>query len=466
MGPGEAVLWLVEVAARELTLFAAAGVLLGGIDDLLVDLIWIGRSLWRRYAVFTRFVAADATGLRPPARPGRLAVFIGAWQEEAVIGPMLEGALASFRHGDYAIYVGCYPNDTATRAIVEAIAARDGRVRPVVNARPGPTTKADALNSLWRALQEDERCEGRRIKAVVLHDAEDVVHPEELRVFDTLIERFALVQLPVLPLVDPGSRWVAGTYLDDFAEHHGKTLVVRELLGAGVPSAGTGCAIARPFLAELAAARGGDPFDAESLTEDYELGLRLREGGARGAFVRIPESSMSDRLVAVRAFFPATIETAVRQRARWMVGIALSGWDRLGWSGGLAERWMRLRDRRAILSALVLVAAYGALVLQGAAAAIHYWRNEPPIFLATWMQALLAMTFALLAWRAGMRWLLVRRAYGRSEAWRAMPRLVIGNIIAMLAARRAVVRYMQMRRAGTVTWDKTVHTFPDAPTLQ
>ena len=45
-----------------------------------------------------------------------------------------------------------------------------------------------------------------------------------------------------------------------------------------------------------------------------------------------------------------------------MTGIALAGWDRLGWSGGLAERWMRLRDRRALLAALVLAAAYVALV--------------------------------------------------------------------------------------------------------
>ncbi|HLZ78502.1 MAG TPA: hypothetical protein VKQ09_04110 [Sphingomonas sp.] len=33
------------LAARELALFAAAGFLIGGIDDLIVDLVWIGRSL-------------------------------------------------------------------------------------------------------------------------------------------------------------------------------------------------------------------------------------------------------------------------------------------------------------------------------------------------------------------------------------------------------------------------------------
>ena len=51
-----------------------------------------------------------------------------------------------------------------------------------------------------------------------------------------------------------------------------------------------------------------------------------------------------------------------------MTGIALAGWDRLGWRGGLAERWMRLRDRQSLLAALILCAAYLALLLWVAAA--------------------------------------------------------------------------------------------------
>ncbi|WP_183128840.1 hypothetical protein [Sphingomonas sp. PP-CE-3A-406] len=46
---------------------------------------------------------------------------------------------------------------------------------------------------------------------------------------------------------------------------------MRTALGAGMPLAGTGCAIAPEVLAMIAQARGGEPFDATSLTEDYEL---------------------------------------------------------------------------------------------------------------------------------------------------------------------------------------------------
>ena len=68
-------------------------------------------------------------------------------------------------------------------------------------------------------------------------------------------------------------------------------------------------------------------------------------------------------VVASRGYFPATLGAAVRQKARWLGGIAFSGWDRLGWSGGLGERWMRLRDRRGPLAALLIVAAYVAALL-------------------------------------------------------------------------------------------------------
>src|SRR5436309_601510 len=91
----------------------------------------------------------------------------------------------------------------------------DDRVHAVEVEADGPTTKADCLNHLYDALIEDELETGRTAKAVVLHDAEDVVHSLELRIFDGLIDRSAVIQLPVLPLTDRHSRWVAGHYCDE-----------------------------------------------------------------------------------------------------------------------------------------------------------------------------------------------------------------------------------------------------------
>jgi bacteriophage N4 adsorption protein B len=308
----------------------------------------------------------------------------------------------------------------------------------------------------------DEARDGARVKAIVLHDAEDGVHPAEVRVFDTLIERFDLVQLPVVPLVDRGSRWVSGHYLDEFATHHGKTLIAREAVGAGLPSAGVGCAFSRTMLGRLALDRDG-PFDAASLTEDYELGLRISSLGGKAAFVRLPEKP-GGPLVCVRAHFPATLKAAVIQKSRWIAGIALSGWDRLGWQGGIAERWMRINDRRALLAALVMLTAYVALLLNTAlmvsSGVFGLVAGSPP---SPWFSVLLMLSAFLLVWRLFMRALLVTRIYGWREGLRSVPRAFVGNVIDMMAARRAVAIYLRSRRDGIVRWDKTGHRFPENP---
>jgi adsorption protein B len=302
-----------------------------------------------------------------------------------------------------------------------------------------------------------ETLTGQSAKAVVLHDSEDIVHPLELKLFDRLIERAAVVQLPVLPLPDPNSRWISGHYCDEFAEAHVKELVVREAVGAAVPLAGVGCAIARKPLAQLAAKQDGKPFADGSLTEDYELGLRIGALGLRTMFVRIPATPGQRGVVASRGHFPSSLGCAVRQKARWLGGIALAGWDRLGWSGGLGERWMRVRDRRGPLAALLLVAAYAAALLWS-----QIWIAEAlgaPIRarLDPALVTLLAINGWLLAWRVLMRVGFTTSAYGWREGLMSIPRLFVGNVIAMLAAARAVSLHLG---GGARNWDKTRHVFP------
>jgi adsorption protein B len=446
MGGFDILLAACGFVMREAALFAAFGFLLLGLSDLLVDLIWLG----------LRLVHGKPASLLPvAARPGRLAVFIPAWDESAVIGRMLANTQAMFGEADYLLYVGCYPNDPAT--IAAARAAAGPRLRPVVGTAPGPTNKAECLNRLWERMRADEVAEGVPVKAVILHDAEDVVHSAELPLFDALIERYDLVQLPVVPLIDPGSRFISGHYLDEFTESHCKELVVRTAIGAGLPSAGVGCAISREALAALAAIRGA-PFDPDSLTEDYELGLRLRMMGRRAAFVRLP-AGPGRPVVATREYFPATLGAAVAQKARWMTGIALAGWDRLGWTGGLAERWMRLRDRQSLVAALILAAAYLALSLWGVlfVAALLGGPAMPPF--GPVLHALLTINAFFLVWRLAMRFGLVAAAHGWREGLRSLPRTLTGNIIAMMSARRALARYL----AGQTQWDKTAHAFPNRP---
>ena len=161
----------VGLMSRELALFAAAGFLIGGFDDLLVDVIWLGRSAWRSLIVYRRHARVSASTIAPPGNPGRLAIFVAAWREEAVIGGMVSTALRRLRHPDWRLYIGCYPNDPGTIAAVERAAGGDPRVRIVIGDTPGGTTKAGCLNWIWQAMLDDEQADRVLIKAVVLHDA-------------------------------------------------------------------------------------------------------------------------------------------------------------------------------------------------------------------------------------------------------------------------------------------------------
>jgi adsorption protein B len=452
----------ISLIREELLVFSAFWFIIGGLDELAVDLAWVSRKIWRWFGRYRTVPPMRADQLPAPQKSGPLAIFIPAWREAEVIGHMLLRCRNAWQHSaiDYRIYVGCYANDPASISAVIKAATGDLHVRQVLCQQPGPTTKADCLNRLWRALTSDELEGGYKVKALVLHDAEDSVHPLELRVFDYLVERAAAVQLPVIPIQVKGSAWVSGHYCDEFAEAHGKTLVVREALGAAMPLAGVGCAIERNRLGRIAIARGGEPFDASSLTEDYELGLGLGADGGKLIFARMLDGDGT--LVGTRACFPDSFKAAERQKARWMTGIALAGWDRLGWRGGWAENWMRLRDRKAVFAAIVLSAAYLCIVLTVVLIGTERSGIFTPPPLSATVNLMLLLTLALLVWRTFIRALFVWRMHGTRQALLSIPRSAVANIIAITAARRACWNYVRLIFGGQLNWDKTAHAhFPE-----
>lgn len=447
---------VLTVIAAELALFSAVGFLLFAVNDLVVDFIYFTRRLWRSATVYRRYPRAFGRTLAERGGQQRFfAILVPAWDESAVIASMLRTTLKRLEYANYRIFVGYYRNDPATRAAIRSV--RDKRIEPVLVDSDGPTTKADCLNRLYDALLAYELRQDKPAAAVVLHDAEDVVHPLELAVFNGLVDRAGVIQLPVQPLTDPRSPWIAGHYCDEFAEAHAKELVVREAVGASVPLAGVGCAIARAPLARLAALHEGHPFAGGSLTEDYEFGLRIGELGLKTMFVRMPAVPGNRGVVASRGHFPSSLGEAVRQKARWLGGIALTGWDRLGWSGGLGERWMRLRDRRGPIAALLLLSGYLAAFLWSQLWLAKALGAPVELQISPLLATLLWINLWLLVWRILMRALFTASAYGWAEGMRSVPRLVVGNIIAILAAFRALAIYLSR---APPAWEKTRHVFP------
>ncbi len=443
----------------ELMLFAAFWFVILIIHELAVDFVWIWHRLFRHLR--THKLAEDIAD-RPLI--GIAAVFIPAWQEAGVIGATVSHALRVWPQEQLRLYVGCYRNDAPTLMAAMAGVGNDTRVRLVIHDSDGPTTKADCLNRLYRALLDDEAHSGVKARSVIFHDAEDMVHPAALALMDRALSDADFVQIPVRPEPQPGVQWIAGHYMDEFAEAHAKTMVVRNVLGAALPAAGVGCALRREMLDALAKHRAdeGAPhllepglFEPLCLTEDYEMGLLVARMGGRSQFLRMRDQSGA--LIATRSYFPATLSEAVRQKTRWVHGIAFQGWYRLGWWGKPVDMWMLLRDRRAPLAALVLAVAYFLLLLLPLLGLAGHFSLVEPRLDSQVLGGLIGICFLGLIWRMVMRFAFTTREYGWAEGLRAILRIPIANVIVIMAGYLAFTAYLRSLRGRAPVWDKTAH---------
>lgn len=452
---------LAAVAAA-LLLPAAVLFLLGALDDFALDLLWLIR------------------GLRPspppptPGRERRIAIWLPLWREAGVAGRMLEHNQAAINYGCYEIFAGVYPNDAETRAEVESAARRFPRVHCAVLPHDGPTSKADCLNWIHRRMLDWETETGRRVDVVVIHDAEDLIHPESLAAVNLHIAGADMVQVPVLPLPTPWRELTHGLYCDDFAESQGKDLETRVFLGGFLPGCGVGTAIRRESL-DLLARDGADRiFSPACLTEDYDLGVRLFKLGARQRFV--PLRWMRGCPVATREFFPRKAAAAVRQRTRWVTGNALQAWERHGWGCGLrrplVQAWFFWRDRKGLWGnpmGLFCNAAFlwGALSWAASLAAGREWALGQRLQPASSLRLVLALNALLLCERLLVRMTVSARVYGWRFASGAALRMLWGNWINARSAAGALLAWTAGKlRRQPLGWIKTEHAYPSRAALR
>jgi adsorption protein B len=473
--------WLAHYySALEIaTVIVGAIILVSSLDDLVIDLWYWSRRLYRKFTAERQFRPLTVEQLL--ARDQQpLAIMLPAWLEYDVIAPMIENMVSTLDYQQYVVFVGTYINDQRTIDEVERMRRRYKQLHRVEVPHAGPTCKADCLNWVIQAIFLHEQTHGISFAGVVLHDSEDVLHPLELRLFNYLLPRKDMIQLPVESLERNWYEWVAGTYMDEFAEWHGKDLVVRESMTDSVPSAGVGTCFSRRALQVLADETQNQPFNTDSLTEDYDVGARLYRYGMSSIFVRFPvqyrvlrkswfrpqyESNLEMPL-CVREFFPDTFRTAFRQKARWTLGIGLQGWEQVGWTGSFANRYLLFRDRKGVVTSFVSIIAYLILVQLLALIVLRssgLWNTSfPTPFDSNGLISylLLANGIALL-WRIAHRYYFTTVLYGWQHGLLSIPRMVVGNFVNFMAAARAWRMFLVGKLLNRkLVWDKTMHDFP------
>jgi adsorption protein B len=471
---------------RGLMAFSAVSILVSGLDDLFID-VWYYGSQFQRRVFRSRYPTVTEAELR--ALPEQhIAVMIPAWQEDAVIAHMLRNTLATVEYQNYDIFVGTYPNDEPTMLAVAAVAETDPRVHRIVCPHDGPTNKADCMNWIIEGIRHYDKVSGKRIDIFMLHDSEDLVHPLSFKLMNRFIPEVSMVQLPVIPFEAPAVQMTSGTYLDEFAESHFKDLVVRERLSGMVPSAGVGTGFSRAAIDRLALKHNNQIFNVATFTEDYDLAFRLKaigersilvlfyiertRAGAASRFGRVAKLQVVRELVGTRGYFPSNFGDAVRQKARWTLGIVFHGWQQRGWEGNLALRYMIWRDRKALLTNSVNILGYLLLLapLMGASW-VHSGSGSlqvltPLIPAGSWIWKVILIDGLLLVNRCAQRVTCIARVSCWKQAGLCLPRIVWGNVINFCAVARAAYLFGRTRLTGKkLVWAKTAHAFPSEAQL-
>jgi bacteriophage N4 adsorption protein B len=447
--------------------------LASGLDDLLPDVLaLLGRVLGRRdvpapFQAEVRTYAGPQYGRLVEERP--IAVLVPLWGEAEVIGDMMRHNLDAVDYSRCRFFLGVYPNDDPTVEVVRELTEHYGNVHLCLCPHDGPTSKADCLNWIYQHIVLYEEEHGCEFACFVTHDAEDVIHPGELSLFNRLSTRYDMVQTAVLPLPSPLSQVTHGVYCDEFAERHSKDLPIRQWLGGFIPSCGVGTGYSRQAFQLLAETGGNRVFDPECLTEDYENGLKLHRLGCRQVFIS-PVAGCGEPF-ATREYFPSTLGTAVRQRTRWITGIGLQSWERDGWSGGWRHRYWLWRDRKGLWGAPVGLLSMCLFFYSLASLAIAELAGTPWPFGAVasgaTIKILSTATLVLMTVRCLTRAFFVGRIYGWLFALGVPVRFLWGTWIDCSATFGALARFTTAKLRGRrLVWLKTEHVYPSQETLR
>ncbi len=170
------------------------------------------------------------------------------------------------------------------------------------------------------------------------------------------------------------------------------------------------------------------------------------------------------RPVATREYFPRNFRAAVRQRTRWVTGIALQSWEFDTALETARQLYWFWRDRKGLISNMIAPAmnilfVCGAATWTCAEATHHRWA------LARDMERfypVYAIGLALLVLHASLRAVFSARIYGWRFACGVPLRIIVGNWINFFATTRAIWTYTATRiRRKPLHWAKTDHAYPD-----
>lgn len=439
-----------------LALVVVLGGLIYTLDDLFIDL----------YALVNRIkpqlVTSDFIARIKSTPEKNIAIIVANWKEADVIGPMIRGNLRNLDYNNYTFFIGIYPNDTPTWEAARKLEdLYPHKVVVIVNTQNGPTSKGQMLNEMARHIFKSEHKTGMKFDLMLMQDSEDVLHRYSLRLMNYFSSVADFVQIPVFSFNVAAKSLVGGVYIDEFAESHTKDLLVREALGAAVPSAGVGTLLSRSLVLSLQDTQNGDFLKEDTLTEDYHLGMMTKELGFKSKFacVEYEKENGQREFIATREYFPSNFQASMRQKSRWTLGIAYQGVDNLQWRGATIDKYFMWRDRRGPWNSVLIILST-ILLLQFMVASS--FNVIPEVLTSTAFQTLLMFNMVNMTVRVIQRMRAVARTNARKHVWLVPVRWLLANVINIGATYKAYRQYQEGVRTGKrPVWIKTEHRLPE-----
>lgn len=428
------------------------------IEDLILDVIAFIFRLKPKY--LNEIVWKEMIDV--PEKP--IAILVANWKEAGVIERMIIGNLNQIQYRNFHFFIGVYPNDLETLEAAKMVESRfPHNVHVIVNSVEGPTSKGQMLNQIVHGILRLESILKKRFEVFLLHDSEDILHPRSLKVINYEIEKTDFLQTPVFSFKRDFSKWVGSTYVDEFAELHTKDLLVRQFLGAAVPSAGVGTALNRSLVEKLLRFNEGLLLKEDSLTEDYILGMTSSELGFKTSFCcyRYNDDKAESQIIATREYFPESLGTAIRQKSRWILGIVFQGILFIEWKGSLFHKYFLYRDRR---GPIVNLFSMFSLFLTLYFIYLHYFlKQDPDYFYYDWFQWGFVFSTLGLVNRLFHRMVSVIRVNGISlEIFQIPLRWPLGVLVNVMATFRALNQFQRFLFFNEpLKWIKTTHVLPE-----
>jgi adsorption protein B len=166
--------------------------------------------------------------------------------------------------------------------------------------------------------------------------------------------------------------------------------------------------------------------------------------------------------IATREYFPRGFRSAVRQRSRWIAGIALQGWQHHGWHAPWRQVYWLWRDRKGLPGNLLSpLANLICLYLFTCQAGRMAGSERLGSYLPAWAISVCGATVLLSGMQTLLRMFCCSRLYGWRIAALTPVRIFWGNAINGLATVAALRQFAGAHlRSGKLAWRKTDHAYP------